>query len=124
MFPAASVTIRSQARVGLAIVLEKQATPVGAPVVTELLKQARELYRDVYQGKFLSPDEVLEAFWKKKAGLEAARLSESLNEWPQAIELYRDLNRQKLLSASELELKVAGVKRRKQASEKSDGTAI
>jgi TolA-binding protein len=124
LFPGASGTIRSQARVGLAIVLEKQATPAGAPVGTELLKQARELYRDVYQGKFLSSDEVLEAFWKKKAGLEAARLSELLNEWPQAIELYRDLNRQKLLSASELELKVAGVERRKRATEKSEGTAI
>jgi len=122
--PVASVTIGCQARIGLAIVLERQAMSGGAVVSPALLKQARELYLDVYSGKVLGADEMLEAFWKKKAGLEAARLSELLNEWPQAVELYRDLNRKKLLSAGELETKIAGVERRKRASEKTDGTAI
>lgn len=122
--PAASVTVRCQARVGLAIVLEKQALAGGSAGMPVLLKQARELYRDVYSGKYLAADEVSEGFWKKKAGLEAARLSEALNEWPQAVELYRDLNRQKLLSAGELETKITGVERRKRASEKAEGTAI
>lgn len=123
-FPTASVEVRCQARFGLAIVLEKQAALAGNGGAVELLKQARELYRDVYLGKHLGETDVPNLGWKKKAGAEAARLSEALNEWSQAVELYRDLHRQKLLSADELEKKVAGVERRRRANEKPEGAAI
>lgn len=124
VYPSATVATRCLGRMGLAIVLEKQAGTLMTPGAVELLRQAREYYRDVYFGNFLADEEVLESLTKKKAGLEAARLSESLNEWPQAIELYRDMNRRKLLSAEDLEAKVSAVERRKRSSEKAEATAI
>lgn len=119
-FPTASSEVRCQAGFGLAIVLEKQAALAGNGGATELLKQARELYRDVYLGKLPGETDAANPAWRKKAGLEAARLSELLNEWPQAVELYRELHRQRLLSEDELEKKMA----RKRSNEKLEGTGI
>lgn len=123
-YPSASVATRCLGRLGLAIVLEKQAGLLPGPGAAELLRQAREHDRDVYFGNFLAEGEVLDTLTKKKAGLEVARLSELLNEWPQAIELYRDMNRQKLLSAEDLEAKVTAAERRKRAADKAEATAI
>ena len=101
-FPGASLAVRSQARVGLRL-FWKAGGPcqVGRrPLIC--WKQGRELYRDVYLGK----PEAADGFWRRKAGMEAARLSKLLNEWPQALELYRDMLRQKLLPADKLEAEI------------------
>ena len=90
--PYASVAARSQAKVGLAIVAEKQARRKNGEERDELLKQARDYYLDVFYDNDLRGDEKPDLFWKEKAGLEAARLmTESLEAWSQAVSLYRDL---------------------------------
>ncbi len=88
---AASASTRSQARVGLALVAEAQARPRNDAEKTTLLKQARDYYLDVFLEKDLREGEKSDLFWLKKAGLEAARLTETLQEWPQAVSLYRRL---------------------------------
>ena len=54
-----------------------------------------------------------DAFWRKKAGGEAARLSELLGEWDQAIQFYRDMQREGLLSTDALEKKIATAEKQK-----------
>lgn len=105
-YPAASVAVRSQAQVGLAAVLEKQAALAGVGAA-DLLKQGRENCLDVYFGKQLRENETPDLFWQREAGMKAARFSESLNEWRQAIELYRDMLRLKLFPAKAMEIKIS-----------------
>jgi TolA-binding protein len=93
--PLADSTVRAMARVGLAVVLEKQAEQRPVAERLPLLKSALNYYLDVlYYDKDLREAEQPNLFWVKKAGLEAARLSESLQDWGQAIKIYsrvRDL---------------------------------
>ncbi|MGC3959045.1 MAG: tetratricopeptide repeat protein [Verrucomicrobiota bacterium] len=111
-WPGASVATRSQALVGLATVLEKQALlQPGTELMTNLLMQARNYDLDVYLGKLLADGEVPDSYWRKQAGEEAARLSEKLGEWPQALEVYRDMARLKLRPVDQLEKKIANVKK-------------
>lgn len=99
-----NVATRSQALVGLAAVLEKQALlQPGTETMTNLLKQARDYAFDVYRGKQLNEGELPDPYWRVRAGLDAARLTEALREWPQAVELYRDMIRLNLLPAKQLE---------------------
>lgn len=112
-----SVATRSQSKVGLAIVLEKQAQLARNGERAILLREARELNLDVYfsnSGKHLKEGEVADAFWRKKAGGEAARLSELLGEWDQAIRVYRDMQREGLLPAETLDKKVANAEKQLQ----------
>ena len=114
--PQASVLARSQSKVGLASVLEKQAALASNGERVAMLREARELDADVYFGKLgahLNAGETPDAFWRKKAGTEAARLSELLGEWDQAIRFYRDMQREGLLSADVLEKKIAAVEKQK-----------
>jgi TolA-binding protein len=80
----APIAARSQARVGLAIVAEKLARDKSGADRTALFKLAREYYLDVFY------DEEADQFWRKKAGLEAARVveSEPFQEWRQATNFY------------------------------------
>ena len=111
--PAASVATRSQSKVGLAIVLEKQAQLLSNGGQAGLLKEARELDLDVYFGKDLVDGEAADVHWRRKAGSDAARLSELLGEWDQAIEVYRDMQRSGLLSADALDKKIASAEKQK-----------
>ena len=111
--PAASVATRSQSKVGLAIVLEKQAQLLTNGGQAGLLKEARELDLDVYFGKNLKDGETADVHWRRKAGSDAARLSELLGEWEQAIEVYRDMQRSGLLSADALDKKIANAEKQK-----------
>jgi TolA-binding protein len=95
--PQAGVLARSQSKVGLASVLEKQAALASNVERVAMLREARELDADVYFGKLgehLNAGETPDAFWRKKAGSEAARLSELLGEWDQAIRFYSDMQRE------------------------------
>lgn len=117
-FPTASVEVRSQAKCGLALVLEKQGALLGGEEQQQLLRAAREHVMDVYAGK--NPGGAPVEFWRKRAGLEAARLSEALNEWRPAVQIYRDLQRQKLQPNEAMEKKVANAQDKLQASAKSE----
>lgn len=121
IFPAASLPVRYLAKTGLATVLEKQALLVAGEAQTNLLKQARDHHLDIYSPvKLLRDNEVPSLFWRKKAGLDAARLSELLNEWRPAIQVYLDMQREKLLTAEVAEKKIGNAERQLQAVEKND----
>lgn len=117
--PGASVAARSQAWNGLATVLEKQAAlQPGTAIATNLMRQARDYDLDVYWDKQLAPGELPDAYWKKRAGMDAARLSESLGEWSQALGLYRDMGRLSIWPADQLEKKIANAEKQSAPEEK------
>jgi len=58
---------------------------------TNSLQLALDNYLDVLYGKNLRDGETSDAFWTKKAGLQAAALAETLGEWPQAVNIYQRL---------------------------------
>ncbi len=87
--PDAGVAARSQAEVGLALVLQAQAKL--APDNPGLLKPAREHYLNVFYGDNLREGEKPAPYWVREAGLAAARLSEELKEWEVAVNLYKEL---------------------------------
>ena len=89
--PRANIVARSQAEVGLSVVLEKLAADKTGAEQTALLKQAQDHYLNVVLGANLRETESADPFWVKKAGLEAARVAEVLENWPQAVNLYRRL---------------------------------
>lgn len=108
--PSANVATRSQALNGLATVLEKQAAlQTDGTLTTNLLRQARNYDLDVYWDKQLAAGETADPYWKKRAGMEAARLSESLGDWPVALGLYRDMARLNLWPSDQLEKKIANL---------------
>jgi TolA-binding protein len=87
----ADATARSIAKVGLGVVLEKQAQQKTGLEQTALLRQARDHYLDVFQGKFLREAEKPSPFWTKEAGLRAARLAETMQDWSVFINLGKQL---------------------------------
>ncbi len=124
-FTNANLGVRCRAKVGWAEVLEKQAQQLQGDERMKLLAEARNHLLDVYLGKL---GDVEDVFWKKKAGQEAAWLSEVLREWPQAVEIYRDMLQQNLLPRSYLEGKIGNAldnaRRQQQASGGAPGTKI
>jgi TolA-binding protein len=89
--PRANAAARSDAEVGIGLALEKQSELKGDD--TALLKLAQERYLNVALATNLREQEQPDAFWVKKASLEAARVAESLGDWPQAVNLYSNLSR-------------------------------
>ncbi|HLX97022.1 MAG TPA: tetratricopeptide repeat protein [Verrucomicrobiae bacterium] len=89
--PPASAGARSQAQMGIGLVLEKRAAQATGPDQTALFQQALQNYLDVFYGKNLHDGEVADSFWVKKAGLQAAGVAETLGEWTQAVNVYRRL---------------------------------
>lgn len=87
----AGASARSQAQMGIGLVLEKRAAQATGSDQTALLRQALQNYLDVLYGKNLRDGETADPFWVKKAGLEAANVAEMLGEWPQAVNIYRRL---------------------------------
>ena len=88
--PLADVAARSQAKVGLGLVAEKQADLKSDAEKTAWLKLARDHYLDVFYETNLRPGETPDLFWVKEAGLGAARVAESqpFQEWSQAEKFY------------------------------------
>lgn len=120
--PAASVATRGQSKIGLAVVLEKQALSSSNGERVELVRMARDLNLDVYLGKHLQAGDQTDVFWRRKAAGEAARLSEALGELEQAIKLYRDMVREGLMTADALDKKIASAEKQK-SSIKPNGSA-
>jgi TolA-binding protein len=90
-------TAWSIAKVGLGVALEKLALQKSGPDQLALFKQGLQQYLDVFNGNFARDDQAPDPFWIKKAGLEAGRLAESLQEWSAAVKVYERL--EKLLPA-------------------------
>lgn len=89
----ANVRARSIATIGLAVVREKQAQEKKGADQADLLREALNHCLDVFYGKVLGDGEQPDLFWTKEAGLRAARLAETLQEWQQAIGVYQQLAR-------------------------------
>lgn len=90
--PTADVTARSQAEVGLATVLEKRSAAATGAERDTLLKESLGRLLGVFHGRN-RPGENASPFWLNRAGLEAARLAESLGLKEQAANLYESLAR-------------------------------
>ena len=90
--PQASVAERSQAKVGLGILAEKQAQKLEGDEKTIQLGQALAHYLDVLLGNNLVGEERRDLFWVKEAGLKAFRVAaEDLNDGPQALNICTNL---------------------------------
>ena len=90
----ANISLRSQAQIGIGIALEKKAALAAGDGQIALLRMALDNYLDVFDTSFgnnLREGETANPLWAKKAGLAAARLEESFQEWPQALNYYRDM---------------------------------
>ena len=75
--PYAGVSLRSRAQIGIGRVLEKKAETASADTRKALLDQALKNYLDVFEtsyGNGLANRESADAFWVKKAGLQALPL--------------------------------------------------
>ena len=91
--PIADIHTRSQAEVGLGIVLEKQAALRQPPDNKPLLVEARDHYLNVFNGTNLREDEKPSPNWVKEAGFAAARLAEDQHEWQVAANIYERLSK-------------------------------
>lgn len=90
--PQASVASRSQARVGLGIMFEKQAQKKEGDEKLDSWRIALADYLDVFLGRDLRDGEQRDLYWVKEAGLKAYRIaSEDLDDWPQALNICRQL---------------------------------
>ena len=122
--PASSVQARSIAQVGLALAIEKGAAQQTPEERTSELRRARDCALDVVLRKpsVLRNGDKPDVFWTQKAGLEAGRLSEALQEWTQALNIYGMLLEMPPLNTttfrSRLEKNIARV-REQMAREKS-----
>jgi TolA-binding protein len=85
--PAADSSARSTAKVGLGVVLEKQAAQKTGEEQAALLKLALDQYLDVLYGNILRDGEKPDLFWLRRAGLDASRLAGDLREWRQAVNI-------------------------------------
>jgi TolA-binding protein len=89
--PFTGVAARSQAQIALGIALEKKAALATGAEQTRLLNQALDQYADVLFRKNLRDDEQWDPFWRKKAGLSAAALAETLGNYEVAVKVYAQL---------------------------------
>jgi TolA-binding protein len=94
--PQADGTARCIASVGLGVVYEKRADLSTNSQKTLFLRDAWHRYLDVFYAspKVLREGEQCDPFWRKKAGWEAGRLAETLQEWSQAKSIYEQLQRE------------------------------
>lgn len=108
----ADVATRSQAELGLANALEKQAE-LEPGEMPRLLEAALNHCLDIVYGRQLRVDkgETADPFWVKRAGLRAGALAERLQWIPQAIGIYEQLQAQIPQMQSELANKVEVLKR-------------
>ena len=87
----ADASTRSIAKVGLGIVLEKQAADPATTDPAELRNQALDQYLDVLFGKFVRENEVADEWWMRKAGREALRLAGEMQQWAKVVKICESL---------------------------------
>ena len=87
----ADVATRSQAEMGIARLLEKQAEQAPVAERAALFNQALAHYFNVVEGKNLRDNEEAAPFWVKESAVAAAHLAEDQREWDVARSLYERL---------------------------------
>jgi tetratricopeptide (TPR) repeat protein len=102
----ARVEPRSQAEIGLGIVLEKHAQLRPEAEQGALFGRALEHYLRVLYGKNLRDGEQPDPYWVKQAGLAAANLAEARKQWDQAVGIYRRLQAEIPALRTRLERKI------------------
>lgn len=92
--PGATLAVRSQAQVGMGIVLEKKAALLTAiPDQTALLTLALQNYMAVFNGANRGDDDAAQdPIWTEKAGLAAADLLSRMGQWQQAATIYAKMS--------------------------------
>lgn len=105
--PFAGISARSQAQTGFGIALEKKAALVNGSEQTELLDDALDNYSDVLYKNNLRDGEQPDPFWRKKAGLQAAALAETLANYEVAVNVYSHLEELFPQAKDSLEKKIA-----------------
>ncbi len=105
----ANSSLRSEAQVGIGMVLEKKAALAAGADQNALLRLALDNYLDVFDTQL--GEKTADPSWVQKAALAAARLEESLQEWPQALHYYRDLTNAWPALQSALENKIEAIGR-------------
>lgn len=103
----AEIGARSQAEIGLATVLEKQAAGAQPPDRERLMNEALARLLHVFHAGNLQPGESASPFWLNRAGIEAARLAEALSQREQAASLYESLARTFPTSATAFQQRAA-----------------
>jgi TolA-binding protein len=111
VFSNAPVDLRSQAKIGLGIVAEKQAALKSGAEQTNLLLVARGHYQDVFYENNLRDGEKSDPYSVKEAGRNAGRLFENLNDWLQAYCIYTNLSTLFPSVRAELEPKISRVQK-------------
>ncbi len=88
--PLADLATRTLAEYGLGHALETRAADASVLPAEKsvLLKAALERYANIVLGGNLAVDELPDPIWVEKAGLAAARLAESQQQWAVAIKIY------------------------------------
>ena len=107
--PFANASARSQAQIGFGLALEKMAASAVDGGQKDLLNQALDNYADVLYETNLREGEQSDSFWRKKAGLQAAALAESLASYAVATNIYLHLEKLFPQSRDALEKKIAAV---------------
>lgn len=107
--PYANVSMRSQAQIGFGIALEKKAALATGDEQKEFSNQALDNYADVLYETNLHEGEPPDPFWRKKAGLQAAALAESLTNYAVANDVYLHLEKLFPQSREALERKIAAM---------------
>lgn len=107
--------VRSMAEVGLAIVLEKQAMLRPAAEQAPILDAAMDHYRSVFYGTNLRKGEQPDPIWVRQAGMSAAQLAQSRQQWETAISLYRRLGEELPAIRARFEKKIEELQKLRQA---------
>ena len=89
--PQADVTLRSEAKVGIAVTLMKWAEQKTGKEQKALLESALSNCVDVVYGTILRDGERLDPFWTEQAGRKAIALADSLQAWLQEVSLFQRL---------------------------------
>lgn len=107
------ISTRSQAEIGLAKSYEKQSAMISSTQrKTNLIQQALDHYLNVLYGNNLKPGEVPNPLWIKEAGLAAARLLESREDWLQVTRIYKRLSALDPQSRASFERKLSDAQKR------------
>jgi TolA-binding protein len=86
--PQADAKARSIAKVGMGVVLEKQAEGAPGPEQAAALRwQALNQYVDVLFGTCLKENETGDEYWTRVAGREAVRLAFQMQEWLKVVKI-------------------------------------
>ena len=107
--PSANISARSQAQIAFGLALEKKAALATDGERAGLLKQALDSYADVLLKSDLRDGEQPDEFWRKKAGLQAAALAETLANYEIATKVYSQLEELFPQSKDLFEKKIAAV---------------